>query len=106
MRYGWNREAFILHGRRLIRRAAMVAHHATHCFGVRLIAWKWSELARHLGRGFVCGAGEQCRDRSAPAETLVGVVRQAHAHEERAEVRVAETQRAVVVGLLCDRSRR
>ncbi len=102
MRRRRNRQA--LEGRRrcLIGGAAVVADHAKHGFGVGAIAGKRAELARHLGRAAVGRAGEQRGNCGAPAVGLFRIVRESHAHEQRAEVGIAEPERPEVVGFLCD----
>ena len=87
-----NRELLVLVVRNGIRCAPVVAQDAAHVLCVAIVAEERSEFARHLGRSLVRSAGHQCRDRRAPAEAFLRVIRQAEAHEESAHVSVAEAE--------------
>ncbi len=80
----------------------MVADHAQHGFAVALVGCEGTEFARHLGAGGVGIAREDSRERGAPLGAFDAVVGDAHAHEHGAQVRVAETQRAEIIGELRD----
>ena len=56
-----------------------------------------------LGADFVGGAGHERGDRAGQAAAFVGIVALAVAHDERAEVGVAEAERAEDVRILRDR---
>ena len=88
-----------------MRGAAVVADHAQHVRGVLLVAGEGAELARHLGRGLVGDAGHDRGQRAAERAAFLGVVGQAHGHQEPADIGEAEAQRAELVGELGDRLR-
>ena len=76
----------------LLGRGAVLAHHAQHRVGVRLVPL---ERPHHLGdprAGAVGLPGHQRRDRPGPRPAGVGVVREAPRHQQRAEVRVARAR--------------
>ena len=54
-------------------------------------------MLRHLGRGRVRLAGHDRRHRAGEGARLIGVVRQAAQHQHRAEIGVAQPERAEVV---------
>ncbi len=62
-----------------------------------------SAIARRLR---VRLAAHQRRDRARHIPSFVGVVRQRHGHQQRAEVRVAQPERAEIVRILRDLRRR
>ena len=68
------------------------------CSLVGRVAGERAESLRHLGRGRVALAGHDRGHRAGEGAGLVGVVRHAAHHQHRAEVGVAETERAEVVG--------
>src|SRR6202049_4701883 len=84
-------------------RLAVLLHHAQHRFAVL------GELAeRSLDLGHARRLGERPArhdrgERAGEATTLLGVVSEAHRHQERAEVGVAETQGAKRLRVLADR---
>ena len=103
-------EAAREHGQALVRAlggvvggAAVVADHAQHRLAVRVVLREGAELARHLRRGGVGDAGEQRGVGAGLRERLGRVVGDALHHEQRAEVGVAEAERAVVVRELRNR---
>jgi hypothetical protein len=79
--------------------AAVVAHHAQHVLGVRLVAREGAELAGHLGRGRVGNAGHDRGQRAADGAAFVGVIGNAGGHQQAADIGEAEAERAVLVGL-------
>ena len=82
----------------------MLAHHAQERLAVLLVAAERTAMVardpRRLRVGF---AGHHRGDRRRVRAPLVAVVRQAARHQQRAEVRVAEAERPVVVAVLLDR---
>ena len=83
--------------------AAMVADHPQHVRGVLLVAGEGAEFVRHLGRGRVGDAGHDRGQRAAQRAAFLGVVGQAHGHQEAADIGKAEAQRAEFVGQFRDR---
>ncbi len=82
----------------------MLAHHAQERLAVLLVAGERAAvIARHARRLRVGLAGHQRRDRAGVVAALIAVVRQAARHQQRAEVRVAETERPIGVAVLLDR---
>ena len=82
--------------------APVVADHPQHVLGVALVAGERAKFARDLGR---CGIGDTRHDRrqrTGHRAALVAVIAQPHVHQETADVGVAESQRAEVVGKLRD----
>ena len=83
-------------------RIAVVADDAQHMIGVLGVAGEGPQLARHLGGG---GIGNACHDRGqrpAKRTALVAVVAKAHVHQQTADVGIAQTQRAEIIGPLRD----
>ena len=74
----------------------MLAHDALVGIGVAGIALVGADDAGELGRAAVRRTGHHRRDRGSQCAATLGVVGQAHGHEERAEVGVADAQLAVV----------
>ncbi len=89
-----------------ISRAAVVADHPQHMLRVALVARKRAQLARHLGRGGIGHAGHQRGQRTAHRAALVAVVAEAHVHQQAADIGIAQTERAEVIGKLRDLFRR
>ena len=92
---GTVRPSYSLGGRR-VGGAAVVADDAQHRVAVALVARERPELARHLGARGERRAVHDRRQRAAQRDRLGRVVRHAAAHEQRAEVGVAQAERAVV----------
>ena len=89
-----------------VRGVAVHPHHVVVRLAVLLVALVRSDGSRDLGRPPVRASGHQRGDRRRRAATRVGVVRHAVAHQERAEVRVAEAELAERVRVLRDPVRR
>ncbi|MPL92618.1 hypothetical protein SDC9_38730 [bioreactor metagenome] len=85
-----------------MRRGAVVADHPQHVGGVLRMAREGAQLGRHLGRGRIGDAGHHRGERRAQRPALVRVVAKPHGHQQPADVRVTETQRAEVIGALRD----
>jgi hypothetical protein len=83
---------------------AMLPHDAQERLTVSLVPLERSAMiARHSRRLRVRFTGHHRRDRRGVRTTLVAVVRQTARHQQRAKVRVPETERTVVVAVLLDR---
>ncbi len=82
--------------------APVVADHPQHRLAVRGEAREGPELARHLGRDRVGGAGHERGDGTRERPALVAVVGDAGGHQQAAEIGVAEAERAVAVGQFGD----
>ena len=80
-----------------VGRAPMVAHHPQHRLAVVAVAREGAELGRHLRRGGVADPAHDRRDRRADRPSPVAVIGHAGGHQERADVGVAEAERAVLV---------
>ena len=78
----------------------MHAHHAQHRLAVLGEAGNGPFVAGHLGRHAVGVPAHDRGERAGDGAALVGVVGDAAQHEQRAEVGVAEPERAVVVRVL------
>ena len=78
----------------LVRRVAVLAHHAQVRLAVLGELVVRAHRGRELSRGAVGAAGHQRRDRGRHRAALVRVVGQAARHQQRAEVRVAEAELA------------
>ena len=80
----------------------MHANHVEHRLAIRCIAGKRPHALGNP-RGLVVGlAGHQSRDGAAKIAAGVGIVRHGQRHQQRAEIGVAEAQRAKVVRILRD----
>ena len=79
----------------VLERRAVLAHDAQHRLAVLLVAGERpAVVARHARRLRVGRAVHDGRDRRRVVAAGVAVVRQAARHQQRAEVRVAETRAA------------
>ena len=78
--------------------AAVVADDAQHVLAVLLVAGEGAEKPRHLGRGGVADAGHDGGERARDLAAGVRIVGQARRHQQAAEIGVAETERAELVG--------
>ena len=88
----------------VLERGAVLAHDAEHRFAVLLVAGERAAVvARDARRLRVGGAVHDGRDRRRIVAAGVAVVRQAARHQERAEVRVTQPERPVVVAVPPDR---
>ncbi|MDF9789938.1 hypothetical protein M2440_000639 [Methylorubrum extorquens] len=85
-----------------MRRTAMVADHPQHVLGVVRVGLEGAEFGRHFGGGGVGHARHDRGERAGQRPALIGVVGQAHGHQQTADIGVAEAQRAVLVGKLGD----
>ena len=84
----------------------MLADHAKERLLVLLVLKERSAVCRRrLSRLHVGLAGHDRGDRACVGSALVGVVRQTAAHQERAEVGVAEPEWAEAVAVLIDHRR-
>ena len=81
----------------------VLAHHALVGVGVAGVAGVGTHHAGQLGRALVGDTGHQRGDGRGHRAAAVGVVAQAHRHQQRAEVGVADAELAVVAGGLADR---
>ena len=81
----------------------VLAHHALVRVGVAGVAGVGAHHAGQLGRALVGDTGHQRGDGRGHRAAAVGVVAQAHRHQQRAEVGVADAELAVVAGGLADR---
>ena len=81
----------------------VLAHHPLVGVGVAGVAGVRADDAGELGGALVGRAGHQRGDRGGHRAAAVGVVAQAHRHQQRAEVGVADAELAVVAGGLADR---
>ena len=83
---------------------AVLAHHAEKRVAVPVVAGKRPAVIardpRRLRVRFTCHHG---RDGGRIGASLVAVVRQTARHQQRAEIRVSEAERPVVVAVLLDR---
>ncbi len=96
-----DRKAFIA-GSLAIGGAAVIAHDAQHVVAVRREVREGAELAGHLGRGRI-GDARHDRGQGAGNGAAFGrIVRDAGGHQQTADVRIAEAERAVFVGELGD----
>ncbi|GBD16880.1 hypothetical protein HRbin26_01790 [bacterium HR26] len=77
----------------------MVADHPQHVLAVGREAGERSQNLGHLGRGGIGLPGHDGGDGGGDGAGLVGVVGQAHGHQERAQIGVAEPERAELVAL-------
>ena len=96
-RHRGDAQALIAVGEAMGRRA-VVADDAQHVAGVLLVAGEGAEFAGHLGRGRIGDAGHDRGQRTGEGAALVGVVAEAHGHQQAADIGVAEAERAVLVG--------
>ena len=96
------REALVVLLGGVVGGAAVVADHPQHGLAVLGEVGEGAEHRSHLGRGGVGDAGEHRGEGGGDGPALVGVVGDAAAHEQRAQVGVAQAQGAVVVGALGD----
>ena len=87
-------------------RGTVVADHAQHVLLVALIAREGAKLGRHLGRGGIGHTGHDRGQGAAQRAALGRIVAQTHIHQEAADVGIAQTQRAEVIGQLCNFLRR
>ncbi len=81
---------------------AVVANDAQHVVAVGLIARERAQFAGDFGG---CGIGHASHDRGQSARqcpALVRVITKAHVHQQPADVGIAKTQRAEVIGALRD----
>ena len=78
--------------------AAVVADHAQHVLAVLLVAGEGAKQPRHLGRGGVADAGHDGGERARDLAAGIRIVGQARRHQQAAEIGVAETERAELVG--------
>ena len=76
----------------------MIADDAQHVLPVGGEAGERSQVAGQLGGGRVALAGHQRRQRARVGAGLIRVVRHAEQHQHRAQIGVAESEGAVVVG--------
>ena len=86
----------------VLRRAAVAADDAVHGLGVRLVALKGTHALGQARAHGIRAAGHERRDGRRVAAALIAVVRQPVAHEQRAQVGVAQAQLAVLAGVLAD----
>ncbi len=89
-----------------VRGPAMIADDAQHRVGILLVGREGAELRSHLGRGRVGDTRHDRRERAGQGPTRVGIVGQAHGHQQAADIGVAEAERPVAVGELRDLLRR
>ena len=101
-----HRQRFVFAGFGGVRGFAVVANHAQHRLAVCFETRERSRAAAPSPPTCDRRPRHQRRDRAAPAEAFLRVVRQAHAHQQRAQIRVAEAERAIAVILLGDLARR
>ena len=88
-----------------VGRVAVHAHDAQHRLAVLREARRTAPFAAAISALDRVGVAAHDRgERAGDRAPLVGVVRDAEQHEQRAEVRVAEAERAVVVAVLRDRA--
>ena len=80
----------------------MLFHHAEHWFAVLRVLAEWSFDLGHPGRLRESTAGHDRGDGAGEAPALVRVIGQAHRHQQRADVRVAEAQRPKRIRVLAD----
>ena len=85
--------------------AAVVADDPQHGVAVGGVAGEGAHEARHLGRGGVGRAGHDGADGGGDRPSALAVVAQARRHQQRAEIGVAQAQRAVLVGQFGDPAR-
>ncbi len=90
----------------LLASVAMHLHDAEHRLAVLVEALERADDRRHFSAGEVRGSVEQCRHRAAHAVSRFAVVRHSLAHEQAAQVRVTEAQRAEGVAITGDVCRR
>jgi hypothetical protein len=103
-RHGVDGEALVA-GALAVRGAAMVADHPQHVLAVLGVAGEGAELLRHLRRGRIGDAGHHRGDRRAQRAPGRRIVRQAHGHQQAADIGEAEAEGAEVVGQLRDLAR-
>ncbi|CEG08204.1 hypothetical protein BN961_01618 [Afipia felis] len=85
-------------GRFAVCCAAMVADHAQHVARVLLVAGEGAKLGGHFGGGRIGRAGHDRGEGAAQRAAFLGVIGQAHGHQEAADVGIAEAERAEFVG--------
>ena len=91
---------FLVAGAFAVSRAAMVADHAHHMLAVFLVSREWTELLGHFGRCRIADAGHDGGQRAADRTSGIRVIRDAAGHQQAADVRVTEAERAEFVGPL------
>ena len=79
---------------------AVVANDAQHMVGVAGMAWESAQLASHFSRGRIGHAGQDRGQRTGQRAAFVAVVSQTHVHQQTADVGIAKTQGAEIIGQL------
>ena len=82
--------------------AAVVADDAQHVVGIAGIAGERTQLFRHFGAGGIGHAGHDRGQGAAQGTAFAAVIAKAHVHQQAADIGIAQTQGAEVVGQLCN----
>ncbi|OQA37758.1 MAG: hypothetical protein BWY56_00657 [Acidobacteria bacterium ADurb.Bin340] len=94
---GRDGQAFVFGSGGVVGGPAVVAHHPQHVALVPFVAGEGAQLGGHLGAGGIGIAREDGGERRAPLGADLAVVGNAQAHEQGAQVGVAQAQGAEVV---------
>ena len=79
-------------------RAPVISDHAQHCIAIFLEAPESAQVRGHFGRGRIGSAGQNSGDRSGDGARFARVVGNTRRHQKPADIRVAQAQRAVIIG--------
>ena len=81
----------------------MLAHHPLVSFGITCITVVRTDDSRQLSRTLVGGSRHQAGDSSSERTSTIGVVWKTGGHQESTQVRVTDTELAVLASGVTDR---